>query len=83
MAKVAVLVGSLRKLRSIAVAHALAKLAPPALCFAIVEIADLPLYNQDLDDAPPAPWTAFRAGSQRRMPFCSSRRNTTARCQAC
>ncbi len=58
---VAVLVGSLRKesfTRKIALA--LAELAPPALRLSIVEIRDLPLYDQDLDAAPPAPWTAFR-----------------------
>jgi hypothetical protein len=26
----------------------------------IVEIGQLPLYNQDLDNDPPAQWTAFR-----------------------
>ena len=58
---VAVLVGSLRK-DSInrKVAHALAELAPAALKLGIVEIGQLPLYNQDDDDKPPAEWTAFR-----------------------
>jgi len=59
---VAVLVGSLRResfTRRIAVA--LGKLAPPILKLEIVEIGDLPLYNQDLEtDQPPAPWTRFR-----------------------
>ena len=59
---VAVLVGSLRResfTRRIAVA--LGKLAPPILKLEIVEIGDLPLYNQDLEtDQPPAPWTKFR-----------------------
>ena len=41
-------------------AEALAELAPPALRFHFVEIGDLPLYNQDLDPTPPAPWVAFR-----------------------
>jgi len=37
-------------------------LAPSALAFEIVDIGDLPLYNQDLDDEkhPPAEWVAFR-----------------------
>ena len=36
-------------------------LAPPSLAMTIVEIGDLPLYNQDLETAsPPAPWQAFR-----------------------
>lgn len=62
MAKVAVLVGSLRKASlNRLTADALIKLAPEGLALEIVEIADLPLYNQDLDDAPPAQWAAFRA----------------------
>jgi chromate reductase, NAD(P)H dehydrogenase (quinone) len=58
---VAVIVGSLRK-DSInrKVAMALAELAPAGLKLGIVEIGDLPIYNQDLDASPPAPWTAFR-----------------------
>ncbi len=58
---VAVLVGSLRK-DSInrKLAHALAALAPDSLKLQSVEIGELPLYNQDLDESPPAPWIAFR-----------------------
>jgi chromate reductase, NAD(P)H dehydrogenase (quinone) len=58
---VAVLVGSLRR-DSInrKVAHALAELAPAELRLSIIEIGQLPLYNQDCDDNPPAEWTAFR-----------------------
>jgi chromate reductase len=58
---VAVIVGSLRK-DSInrKVAHALIELAPPELKLAVVEIGQLPIYNQDGDDKPPAEWTAFR-----------------------
>ena len=59
---VAVIVGSLRK-DSInrKVANALVELAPAALRLSIVEIGQLPFYNQDLEtDPPPAPWTAFR-----------------------
>ncbi len=60
-ADVAVLVGSLRKdSLNRKMAHALAALAPPALKLTIVEIGDLPLYNQDLDDHPPPQWTAWR-----------------------
>jgi len=36
-------------------------LAPADLKLGIVEIGQLQLYNQDLDDHPPAEWTAFRA----------------------
>src|SRR5689334_5202168 len=59
---VAVLVGSLRResfTRRVAVA--LGRLAPPTLALQIVEIGDLPLYNQDLETAaPPSPWVRFR-----------------------
>ncbi|MFC6338210.1 ACP phosphodiesterase [Pseudomonas sp. CCM 7891] len=59
---VAVLVGSLRK-ESInrKVALALAELAPANLKLNIVEIGDLPLYNEDLDGpVPPAAYSTFR-----------------------
>ena len=59
--KVAVLVGSLRKgSLNRRAAHALSGLAPQGMELQIVEIGDLPLYNQDLDDSPPAPWARFR-----------------------
>jgi chromate reductase len=59
---VCVLVGSLRKASFNAMlANALISLAPSSLKLYIVEIGQLPLYNEDLDtDAPPEPWTAFR-----------------------
>jgi chromate reductase, NAD(P)H dehydrogenase (quinone) len=59
---VAVLVGSLRKgSYNRMMAHAAAKLAPASLALSIVEIANLPLYNEDLDSAnAPAAWGAFR-----------------------
>ncbi len=61
--KVAVFVGSLRKgsFNRMA-AKALAALAPPKLQLEIVEIGQLPLYNQDDDDngAPRPEWVAFR-----------------------
>lgn len=59
--KVAVLVGSLRK-QSLnrKVALALAELAPASLQLNIVEIGDLPLYNEDIDATPPAAYTRFR-----------------------
>lgn len=58
---VAVIVGSLRT-DSInrKVANALVELAPAGLKLGIVEIGQLPIYNQDGDDKPPAEWTAFR-----------------------
>jgi chromate reductase, NAD(P)H dehydrogenase (quinone) len=60
--KIAVLVGSLRKASfSRKMAEALIALAPGSLSLQIVEIGELPLYNQDLDpDAPPPAWVAFR-----------------------
>ncbi|WP_163021493.1 NADPH-dependent FMN reductase, partial [Pseudomonas viridiflava] len=59
---IAVLVGSLRKASiNRKIALALAELAPANLKLNIVEIGDLPLYNEDIDgeSAPPA-YTAFR-----------------------
>ena len=63
MAKdIAVIVGSLRKESfNRKMANALRELAPAALKLEIVEIGQLPLYNQDLDGDPPAAWREFRA----------------------
>jgi chromate reductase, NAD(P)H dehydrogenase (quinone) len=64
MAKdIVVIVGSLRKESfNRKMANALAGLAPDALKLEIVEIGQLPLYNQDLDpDSAPATWKEFRA----------------------
>lgn len=59
---VAVVVGSLRKdSYNRKVARALSELAPSSLALKIVEIADLPLYNEDIEtDSPPAAWKRFR-----------------------
>jgi chromate reductase len=59
---VAVLVGSLRKgAFSRLTAKALVAAAPAGLHLEIVEIGQLPLYNEDDDKtAPPAAWVAFR-----------------------
>jgi chromate reductase len=59
---VCVLVGSLRKASlNGRVANALISLAPSSMKLNIVEIGQLPLYNEDLETAaPPAAWTAFR-----------------------
>ena len=60
--KVAVVVGSLRK-ESInrKAALALARLAPESLDLELVEIGDLPLYDEDVEAAgAPAAWTRFR-----------------------
>lgn len=59
--KIAVLVGSLRKESfSRKVARTLMLMAPATLEMDIVEIGQLPLYNQDDDDNPPALYTEFR-----------------------
>ncbi|BBN54728.1 ACP phosphodiesterase [Pseudomonas chlororaphis subsp. aurantiaca] len=58
---IAVLVGSLRKASiNRKVALALADLAPANLRLQIVEIGDLPLYNEDIDVDPPAAYKVFR-----------------------
>jgi NAD(P)H-dependent FMN reductase len=59
---VAIIVGSLRAASfSRKMAHALMSLAPSSLTCREVEIDDLPLYNEDLDETPPASWERFRA----------------------
>src|SRR5262245_26800987 len=58
---VAVVIGSLRKESfSRKVAQALIAQAPASLECRIVEIADLPMYNEDLDAQPPEQWERFR-----------------------
>ena len=58
---VAVVVGSLRK-DSVTrkVARAIEALAPSHLKFEEISIGDLSLYDQDIDEEPPAAYTAFR-----------------------
>ena len=62
--RIAVVIGSLRKAsHTRKVALAMKSLAPPELALEVVEIADLPLYNEDLDGegkTPPEAWTRFR-----------------------
>jgi chromate reductase len=59
--RVAVIVGSLRKdSLNRKMAKALAAIAPTSLSLEIVEVGDLPLYNQDDDAAPPAVSVAFK-----------------------
>lgn len=59
--RVAVVVGSLRKESfTRKLAKALAANPPPSLTLEIVEIRDLPLYNQDDDAHPPPPSVAFK-----------------------
>ncbi len=61
--KVGVIVGSLRKdSLNRKMANVLMALAPEAFKFEIIEIAELPLYNEDLDkeDNLPLQWKKFR-----------------------
>jgi chromate reductase, NAD(P)H dehydrogenase (quinone) len=59
--KIAVFVGSLRKESfNRKMAKALIVLAPESLKLEIIEIGQLPIYNQDLDDNPPIFWIEFR-----------------------
>jgi chromate reductase len=59
---VCVLVGSLRKASlNGMLANALISLAPSSMKLELIEIGQLPFFNQDLEaDSSPAPWTAFR-----------------------
>lgn len=58
---VAVMVGSLRKdSHSRKVAQALIARAPGNLRCRFIDIASLPLYNEDLDGTPPEAWKRFR-----------------------
>jgi len=62
---VAVLVGSLRKESfNRKMANALLGMAPPSLALEIVEVRNLPLYNQDDDANPPAASAAFKTRIQ-------------------
>jgi chromate reductase, NAD(P)H dehydrogenase (quinone) len=59
--KIAVFVGSLRKESfNRKMAKALIKAAPDSLAMEIVEIGELPMYNQEFDDKPPVVYTQFR-----------------------
>lgn len=59
--KIAVFVGSLRKESfNRKIAKILMQLAPASVQMEIIEIGQLPIYNQDLDDAPPEAWVQFR-----------------------
>lgn len=59
--KIAVLIGSLRK-ESLTrkLAHAMIAIASQDLTCDVVELGDLPLYNEDLEPSTPAAWQAFR-----------------------
>ena len=77
--KIAVIVGSLRKESfTRKVAQSMIELAPADLHMEIVEIRDLPLYNQDDEtEHPPAAFTAFREriGEADAILFCTPEYN--------
>ena len=60
--KIAVLVGSLRKDSfNLKVANIFKQIAPQSLSLDIIEIGDLPFYNEDIDtDTPPKSYDRFR-----------------------
>ena len=60
--KIAVLVGSLRKdSYNLKVAKVFQQIAPASLSLNIIEIGDLPFYNEDIDvDTPPQSYNRFR-----------------------
>ncbi|RYY70852.1 MAG: NADPH-dependent oxidoreductase [Chitinophagaceae bacterium] len=58
---IAVFVGSLRKASyNLKTAHALIALAPESLSFDIINIADIPMFNEDLEATPPVEWIALK-----------------------
>lgn len=59
--KIAVVVGSLRKESyNLKTAKALIELAPDSLALEILNIADLPMFNEDLEATPPNEWKVLR-----------------------
>lgn len=59
--KIAVIVGSLRKESyNLKTAKELIALAPESLSLEMLNIADLPMFNEDLEGTPPKEWVTFR-----------------------
>ena len=59
--KIGVIVGSLRKESyNLKTAKALMEMAPESLSFEMIDIANLPMFNEDLEEAPPQEWVTFR-----------------------
>lgn len=59
--KIAVIVGSLRKESyNLKTAKAMMAMAPETLNFELLDIADIPMFNQDLEATPPAEWVKLR-----------------------
>ncbi|HVU29380.1 MAG TPA: NAD(P)H-dependent oxidoreductase [Sphingomicrobium sp.] len=76
--KIAILVGSLRKdSLNRKVARSICAMRGDNLECSMIEIGDLPLYNQDLDADPPEEWTRFRqqVGPADGVLFCSPEYN--------
>jgi len=76
--KIAIIVGSLRKdSLNRKVARSICGLRGDNLDCSMIEIGDLPLYNQDLDADPPAQWTRFReqVAASDGVLFCSPEYN--------
>jgi chromate reductase len=76
--KIAIIVGSLREASiNRKVARSICALRGDNLDCSMIEIGDLPLYNQDLDTNPPEQWTRFRqqVGAADGVLFCSPEYN--------
>ena len=59
--RIAVIVGSLRKESyNLKTAKALMEMAPESLSFEMIDIANLPMFNEDLEETPPKEWVTFR-----------------------
>ena len=59
--KIAVIVGSLRKKSyNLKIANTLISQAPESLFLEIVDIANLPIFNEDLENTPLSEWETFR-----------------------
>lgn len=59
--KIGVIVGSLRKESyNLKTAKVLMEMAPESLSFEMIEIADLPMFNEDLEENPPKEWVSFK-----------------------
>jgi chromate reductase len=59
--KIAVIVGSLRKESyNLKTAKALMEMAPESLSFEMIDISNLPMFNEDLEATPPKEWVRFK-----------------------
>jgi chromate reductase len=81
--EVVVIVGSVRKESfNRKMAKAIAAMAPDTMKLEIVEIGQLPLYNQDLEASPTAEVTAFKERVARADALLFVTPDTTAACPA-